>query len=336
MMQAESVDQGSETPGRKARFGKTRVGIAIFLCPVLLLTVIASTAVRFTGGRILDGSSFSSYASSAVSVPEVTDAVGSAASDKTLDLVDPDHRLTEKRRGQIKESISDSMRSEMARGLAVSIFSAAHNDFIATAERDDLTGSEIFKVDLLPLVYVALADLSQKKMIPAKIAPLSDPPPDSAALGKTLSKALGRKVPANAGTVKVIEPKKDGSKSAFVQVHDILGAYHNGVNAALLVGIVLLVAVVFLFVRRRVGVIVGSAVVLTGSLVPWIALSQVPSRVAEAIDDEKGSAIARAFLSPLTDDVRSRLLIVMILAVLAIVVASLWSRLPFGRSKATA
>lgn len=337
-----------ESPARKARLGKTRIVIAVLLLPVLLLATIGATTIRFAGGRVLDEGAFASYASASVNERAVTDAVGSASSDKVLDLVDPEGRLPEKKREAIKDGVAKAMQSDIAKEISVQVFSSAHRGFLALAERDDLTGKEVFDVDLLPLVYVALAELSTQKTIPQKVAPLEDANVDSKSLAKTLSRALGRKVAANAGTVRVIG-EKDGKENkggvsaagdgknkgdcmnkgdesttdgendnALLTVHDCLNVYHNGVLAVTVVALVLASLMVLLFTRRRRGVITVCSTALVAVVIPWIALGQLPSRIAESIDDEKGSAIARAFLVPLTNDVRSRLLVVGALLIAAI------------------
>lgn len=321
-MSSDSGDS-KKTPRKKGRLGKTRVALAVLLCLPLLMTLLAATTVRFAGGRILDGAAFASYAESALQSPAATDAVGSAASDKLLELIDPNRRLSEKKRDQIKDAVSLSMQTDEARSIAVRLFTSAHDEFVATAERDDLTGSETLNVDLFPLVYIGFKYLVDEKVLPYKL-PDEEPGSDSAALAGAMSKSLKQKVARDAAMIKLIEQDKNGSETPFVKAHDIVGAYRNGVTASTIVAAVLFLIVVVLFVRRRIGLIVAASVTLVATIIPWFALGQVPSRVSESIDDSRGAEVARAFLEPFSADVRSRLIFVAVWALLLIVGPSLW------------
>lgn len=326
------TDLGNEgvinhTGRKKGKLGKTRVALAIFLCVPLLVTSIAATTVRFTGGRILDDTAFASYSANAINDPTVADAIGKVVGDKVLDVVDENHQKDEKARDAIKSAAATVLESPESKKIAADVFAKTHADFLATAERNDLTGKETMIVNFTPLVYRAFVAVADSKQVRLRAPlPSADSLSDDAAMLSALSKSLGVKLKEKTGTVKVIEQKEDGSDTAFVQVHDVLNAYHNGVNAATAVALVLAALVIALFVRRRIGVIVASSVVLVGTIAPWIALAQVPTKVQDSIDNAEGKAVARAFLDPLTGDVRSRLLVVIVLCIVAILVASLWRR----------
>ena len=321
------------------RLGKTRVGLAVLLCLPLIPAIVAATTLRFTGGRMLDESAFASYATSAIADPKVDDAVGQVVGDKVLDVIDENHQKPEKVRDAIKAAAATVISTDAARTIAVDIFTRTHDEFVAIAERDDLTGKETMAVDFTPLVYRAFQAVADADVVTFRSKlPAADTLTDNAAMLAALSKAVGHDLAAKAGSVRMVDQKEDGSDTAFVTVHNVLNAYHNGVNVATGVALFLVLGIVLLFPRRRVGTIVVSSVVLAATFLPWNALGQVPSKVADQIDNERGKAVASAFLDPLTGDVRSRLLVVSVLAVVGILVGSFWTRLSglVGRKNAAA
>ena len=315
-------------PVKKARLGKTRVGLAIVLCVPLLLSVIVATSVRFTGGRILSTEAFATYTEKALDDPAVDDAVGEVIGDKVLDVLDENHQKSDKAREAIKSAAATVLTSDEGRAIAASIFARTHAAFIDIAERDDLEGDETLTVDFTPLVYRAVLAVAESEAFTFRTKlPAVDSLPDDAAMLEAISKAVGHSLGEKAASVKVIDQKEDGSDTAFVAVHDILSAYHDGVTASTVLAVLLALAVVFLFVRRRVGVIVVSSIVLAASFVPWNILGGVPGMISDEIDDERGRAVATAFVEPLVSDVRSRLVLVVVLAIGGILVGSFWVRI---------
>ena len=326
-MSEPAIDR-ADVASDKPKFGKTRVAIASVLCLPLLLAVLPATSLRFAGGRILDDGSFKSYATNAMNDDKVANAIGQVVGDKVLDVVDENHQKTEKQRDAVKAAAATAVLASDARSIAVDILCKTHDEFIAIAERDDLTGDETMVVDFTPLVYRAFVAVAEAEVVSFRGKfPAVDTLPDNAAMLAALSKTTGMKLGEKAGSVRVIDQKDDGSDTAFVTVHDVLNGYHNGVNAATALAVVLFLGIVFLFPRRRIGVSVASSILLVATLAPWVALGTVPSGQIDKIKNDQGRAVARAFVDPLMSDVRSRLMAVMVVSVVAILVASFWNRL---------
>lgn len=323
-MDATAVDPGA----KKGVLGKIRVAVAVILCLPLLLTTIGSTTLRFAGGRVLSESAFASYTAQALADAAVDDAIGQVVGDKVLDVLDENHQKPEKVRTAIKDAAATVLGTEEARTIAAGIFAKAHSDFISTAERDDLTGKETMAVNFTPLVYRAFVAVADAKVVKFRSAlPAVDTLADDAAMLAAISKAIGHDVGEKAGSVRVIDQKEDGSDTAFKNVHDGLSAYHDGVTATTVAMVLLVLAVVLLFVRRRIGVIVASSVILFACFVPWVVLGSIPAAVEDGIDNERGRAVAMAFVNPLTGDVRTRLILVMVVALVGILVGSFWTRI---------
>lgn len=316
------------TKPKKGIVGKLRVTLAVILCLPLLMTTIVSTSLRFAGGRVLSDGAFASYTTGALADAKVDEAIGQVVGDKVLDVLDENHQKPEKVRTAIKDAAATVLQTDEARAIAAGIFATAHNEFITTAERDDLTGKETMAVNFTPLVYRAFLAVADAKAVTFRSKlPAVDTLADDAAMLTAISKAIGHDVGEKAGSVRVIDTKEDGADTAFKNVHDVLSAYHGGVTAATVAMLLLVLAIVFLFVRRRIGVIVASSVVLFSCFVPWIILGSIPAAIEDGIDNERGRAVAMAFVDPLTGDVRSRLVLVMVVALVGILVGSFWTRI---------
>jgi hypothetical protein len=298
------------TPPRK-RAPRIRAGVALFLVVASVLAVLVSTLALWSHGIIFDSETYVKVVAPVADDPDVRAALSTYIAGKAVQAADLDARiadalppgakvvapaLTRSLQSYLGDEIDGFLGTALAQRLWVDSNRFAHEQLITALQgqtRSVAAGREDVRLDLLPLVAVAVQRLDAR--IPGLLGrdvtlPAIDPATAPDEVRTLLQDALGRRLPADFGTITLLR----GSQG--YEAKQALRLFNDLVILVVIVTIVLIAAAMLVAVRRR-----QTALWLgLGSLLALVAARIVEVRLEDAavgaVKTQGGAAVARAIV----------------------------------------
>ena len=323
------------------RAPRIRTGVALFLVVVSVLAVLVSTLALWSRGIIFDTETYVKVVAPVAEDPQVREAVSAYVAGKAVEAADLSARiedalpsdakvlapaLTRSLQTFLVDEIDKFLGTPLAQRLWVDINRFAHEQLI-TALRDEnryvTVGRNDVKLNLLPLVAVALQRLEDR--IPQLLGkdvtlPKIDPATAPDEIRTLLQDALGRKLPADFGTITLLR----GSQG--YEAKQALRLFNDLVILVVVLTVVLIAAALLVSVRRwRTALWLG-----VGSLLAFVAARVIEVRLEEAVvggvKTQGGAAVARSIVNSAISSLNGFLVWVAVAGALVAVAAFLAGR----------
>ena len=294
------------------RAPRLRTGISAFPVAAALAGVLVSALALWTHTVIFDTEAYVRVVGPIAEDPAVRSSVGGFVADKAVQAADLDDRLeealptgaklaapalTQALQQYLVGEIKRFLATDVAQRLWVDANRFAHQRFVSALRDDDrfvTVGRQDVRLDLFPLVAVALQKLEDK--IPELLGkdvtlPRIDPATAPADVRTRVQDALGRKLPADFGTVTLLHG------DAGYQAKQALRLFEDLVILVVVLTAVLAAASLLISVRRaRTALWLG-----LGALVAFAAARVVEVRLeraaVDAVRSQGGEAVARSLLT---------------------------------------
>ena len=333
-MEATAVSQPKVRRGGRTR--SVLAGISLFLASVL----IALATVSIWAHQVaLNTDRFTSIVNTVANDPAVIAPISQRVSQQVVDALDVQDRiagrlpdaakplavaLTSSVRDAIDKQLQQFLQRPEAKDVLVRTLSFAHERVVAFL-RGDTTRVTItdgyLVINVFPIIGEALTELQAMNLIPAGVT-LPDLSSDEApsALSARLQSALGITLPADFGTIKLVQA-------------DRLVAAQNLVKAAdILVIVLLLLAAVFVALalwlardRRRMAIYLALGAIITLVLVRVFARAGSTLAVS-AVSDEDLAGGVRVILDSVVGDLIGFTTVVLLAAIVIGIVVYLLGR----------
>jgi hypothetical protein len=234
--------------------------------------------------------------------------------------------LTSSLRRFLADEVDDFLGTELARRLWVDINRLAHNQLIAALQDENryiTVGRSDVELNLLPLVAVALQRLEDE--IPRLLGrdvtlPQIDPATAPDDIRTLLQDALGRRLPADFGTITLLR----GTQG--YEAKQALRLFNDLVILVVVLTVVLIAAAVLVAVRRLRTVLWLGIGALLAFIVARVVAVQLEEVVTGAIESQGGAAVARSVLGSTVDSLNGFFIWVAVAGAVAAVAAFLATR----------
>ena len=323
------------TPSPDSAGSRRRRGVLSGIALVLAcLTIVVATLAIWVHQVALDTDRFTALVTDVVAAPAVIDPVAARVSQQVITALDIESRIADQLPGDstaLARTITAAAQGALERqlqqvladprvqsGLLRSVsFTHAHLvDFL----RGDATALTIVdgyvQLDVFPVVGAALAELQSIGLIPAD-AQLPDLSSDEvpAALADRLESTLGITLPADFGTVRLMEAARLTAAQSAVRVFDL-------VVVVLIALSVILVTLAIWLARDRRRMVIYLAI---GTIIAFVLSRLAINGIASAIVDDIAAQGIRGALSAVVDATIEDLIgltTVILIAMLVLLVAA--------------
>jgi hypothetical protein len=293
------------------RAPRLRTGIAAFLVVAAVLAVLVSTLALWSRSIVFDTDAYVRVVAPVAEDPEARRAVSDYVAARAVQAARLERRIEEALPSDaallapalaaslqrfLADEVDAFLGTELARRLWVDINRFTHAQLIA-ALRDEsravTIGRNDVTLDLLPLVAVALQKLEDR--VPQLLGrdvtlPEIDPATAPDEIRILLQDALGRELPADFGTITVLEGDQGWeAKQALRIFNDLV------VLVVLLTGVLVAAALLVSVRRLRTALWLG-----VGALLAFVLARVIEARLEEAVTGavttQGGGAVARPVL----------------------------------------
>lgn len=307
--------QAADAPASR-RGPKVRSWLALLLVIMAVVTVSVSVVALWSRNLVFDTDTYVRLVAPIADDPEVRRSVSVFVTDKAVEVADLERRiedalpadakvlaapLTAELRSFLVGEIDEFLGSDLAREIWVDVTRFGHRRLV-TALRDEnayvTVGRNDVRLDLLPLVAVALQKLEDR--IPQLLGkdvrlPAIDPETAPDQIRVLLQDALGRRLPADFGSVTLLRGDQGyEAKQALRLFNDLVILVVAA--AAALVAAALLVSVN----RGRTLLQLGIGA-LVAFVVARVVERQIEEAIAGAVGGKGGAAVARSIVRSAID-----------------------------------
>jgi hypothetical protein len=323
------------------RAPRLRAGISAFLVVAAVLAVLVSTLALWSRSIIFDTDAYVRIVAPVAEDPQVRRAVAGFVAESAVkatalearieDALPSDAKvlapvLTSSLRRFLADEVDDFLGTELARRLWVDINRLAHNQLIAALQDENryiTVGRSDVELNLLPLVAVALQRLEDE--IPRLLGrdvtlPQIDPATAPDDIRTLLQDALGRRLPADFGTITLLR----GTQG--YEAKQALRLFNDLVILVVVLTVVLIAAAVLVAVRRLRTVLWLGIGALLAFIVARVVAVQLEEAITGAIASQGGAAVARSVLGSTVDSLNGFFIWVAVAGAVAAVAAFLATR----------
>lgn len=324
-------------PAPARRSSGIRRFLAIAALVLASLAILTSTLAVWIHQVALNTDRFTALVTDVASERIFIEPVSSRVSDRVVEIVGVEARITEVLPGPSKAlapaltiAIRDAIEKRLQVVLAdprvqaglVKELSFAH-ERIVTVLRNDvdamITEDGYVYVDVWTIVDKALAELQAIGLIPADIQlpdlSTGEPP---AILSGRLATALGVTIPADFGRIKLMPEDRLLAAQRFVRIFDIV------VVAVLIVTVLLVLLALWLAPNRRwmlIGLGVGAFIAF---LVARFSIGMIRDAVIEGVADPDVARALRSVADAVFEDLRSLTVLVLVGAAILAIASFAW------------
>jgi hypothetical protein len=323
------------------RAPRLRTGVSTFLVVAAVLGVLVSALTLWAHRVVFDTDAYVRVVAPVAQDPDVRSAVAAFVAAKAVQAVDLNDRiesalpanakvaapaLTQALQQYLVDEVGKFLATDTAQRLWVDINRFAHEQLI-TALRDRnkfvTVGHKDVKLNLLPLVAVALQKLEAK--IPRLLGkdvtlPQIDPATAPDDIRTLLQDAVGRKLPADFGTITLLHG------DTGYRAKQALRVFNDLVIVVVILTIVLIAAALLVAVHRwrtALWLGLGALLAFAGARVAEVRLEHA---AVDAIKTQGGAAVARSVLSSAIASLNGFLVWVAVAGVIVAVAAFLAGR----------
>jgi|GEM_PF-1139847 len=294
------------------RAPRLRGWIALVLVVMSVIAVVVSILAVWSRDLVFDTDTYVNTVAPVAEDPKVRHAVSVFVADKAIEVTRLETRiedalpsdakvlaapLTDELRRFVVDEIDTFLGTEVARGIWVDLNRFTHEQLMAALEdrnRYVTIGQSDVKLDLLPLIAVALQKLEAQ--IPRLLGrdvtlPEIDPETAPAQIRTLLQDALGRRLPADFGSVTLLRGRQGYEAKQAVRL------FKDLVTAIVILTLVLIAAALLVSPRRlRTALQLGLGVILAFVLTR-IVEAEVLDAIVKAIKSEGGVAVATSIVT---------------------------------------
>jgi len=290
------------TPVRRRR--PILAGIALLLA---CLTIVLATLATWAHQVALNTDRFTAIVTNVVEDPEFIDPIATRVSQQVVTALDVQTRLanqlpgpskalagtlTAAAQGVIERQLEQALENPRVRQALLTAISRTHARLVRFL-RGDTTALTIVdgkvQLNVFPLIGAAVTELQSIGVLPADLQ-LPDLTADEApgAISARLQSALGVTLPADFGTIPLMEAKRLQTAQTLVTAFDIV------VIALIALAIVLALLAIWLATQRRRMVIYLAIGVIIAFLIARFSIQSVSMAVVDGIADAglRGSILA--------------------------------------------
>jgi hypothetical protein len=326
------------------RAPRLRTAIAAFLVVAALLGVLASAVALWAHAVVFDTDTYVRIVTPVAEDPEVRAGVAAFVASRAVEAADLEDRLadalpseaalaapalTQALRQFLTDEVEEFLATDAAQRLWVDLNRIAHEQLLLALEDESrfvTVGREDVRLDLIPLVAVALQRLEDR--IPDLLGkdvtlPRIDPQTAPADVRTLLQDALGRRLPADFGSITLL------NGDAGYQAKRALRLFEDLLVVVLVLTAVLVAAALLVSVRRlRTALWLG-----LGALVAFAAArvleAQLERAAAGAVKSQGGAAVARSVVTSAVSSLNGFLVWVAVAGVVVAVAAILALKRPW-------
>ena len=298
----EPAASPSAAPGRRSH--SVLAGIALLLA---CLTIVLASVATWTHQVALNTDRFTAIVSDVVDDPAFIDPIATKISQKVITALDVQTRLDDQLpgpskllagtmtaavQGVIERQLGQALENPTVRQALLTSVSFTHARLVRFL-RGDSTALTIVdgqvQLNVFPVIGAALTQLQTIGVLPADLQ-LPDLSTDEApaAISAKLESALGITIPADFGTVPLMEAKKLETAQTLVKAFDIV------VIVLIILSVALVALALWLATNRRRMVIYLAIGVIVSFLIARFAIESTSSMVVDGIADLglRGSILA--------------------------------------------
>jgi hypothetical protein len=294
------------------RAPRLRIGIAAFLVVAALLGVTISALALWSRSLVFDTDAYVKVVAPVAEDPAVRASVADYVAARAVQAVDLNDRLeaalpsearmtapalTRALQQFLEEEIEKFLATDVAQRLWVDVNRFAHRQLISALQDQNrfvTVGRHDVTLDLVPLVAVALQRLEERvpDLLGKDVAlPPIDPDTAPEDVRTLLQDALGRKLPADFGTVTLVHG------DAGYEVKQALRLFNDLVILVVALTVALVVAALLVSVRRRRTALWLGLGALLAFAAARVLETQLEKAVVDAIGSSGGAAVARSVLT---------------------------------------
>jgi hypothetical protein len=331
-------DEGVQTSRRTSR---VRTGVTAFLVVASLLAVLVSSLALWAHSIVFDTGAYVRVVAPVAEDPAVRKAMSDYVAARAVEAADLKARiegalpadakvlapaLTRSLQRFLVEEIDRFLGTELAQRLWVDANRLAHERFLTALQAENRSGTAAagdVRLDLVPLVAVALQRLHEETpgLLGRDVTlPRLDPATPPGEMRIMLQDALGRRLPADLGTITLL------SGDQGKQVKWALRLFDELVILVVALTVCLVAAALLVSVRRRRTALwlgVGSLLVVVAARV---VEAQLEKAVAGAVRTQGGAAIARSILASAVESLNGFLVWVVVAGAIVAAAAVLAGR----------
>ncbi len=334
------IEQPSAAPvAPRRRRPRARAIAAVVLGLLACVALVATTTIGWIHQVALNTDRFVALTSAVVEDPAVIDSLSHRVSQQVVVALDVEGRLATALPGNAKllagpiaGSVEDRLQVGLANLMQTEGFQRAweqstrfaHQQIVAILRGDSTVitiDNGVVTLNVFPLVNGALATLQAEGVIPASVTLPELSASSTPSVARTaLQSALGITLPADFGTIALVQADRLEAAQTAVRVFDLL------VIVAIVVTILLFVAAAYIARDRRRAVILLGVGAVIALLVARAGLRGLENAIVDSVANADGAVIARGLFDTVLNDLFGLMVIVTAIGAAVAIVAWLIGR----------